>query len=248
MLDAAREALAGDAGRPVARFHTETALKQLAGLIELVDELSPPGRRARRPTPPSPRPPRLRAAGRRRAPCRRSRPTSATWSCPRSKGEGRLGPELFAAKMRHTMRLGGADAGADPRRAEREFDAVRGEMIRLAREVWPRWLGGEPSPDEDRALVRAVLDEIAGEHPAADGLLDFCRAELRIESFCRERNVIGLADEPLDIRWTPVFLRAFGGAMLDAPGPLDRGQKASSRSRRSPTSGRPRKPSRTCAR
>jgi hypothetical protein len=58
-------------------------------------------------------------------------------------------------------------------------------------------------------------------------VLEFCRAELaRIEAFCRERDVIGLADEPLDIRWTPVFLRSFGGAMLDSPGPLDKGQKA----------------------
>ena len=35
-----------------------------------------------------------------------------------------------------------------------------------------------------------------------------------------------MADEPLDIQWTPVFLRAFGGAMLSSPGPLDKGQKA----------------------
>ncbi len=36
--------------------------------------------------------------------------------------------------------------------------------------------------------------------------------------------MVGLVDEPLDIRWTPLFLRAFGGAMLDSPGPLDKGQ------------------------
>jgi uncharacterized protein DUF885 len=35
-----------------------------------------------------------------------------------------------------------------------------------------------------------------------------------------------LTEEPLDIRWTPVFMRAFGGAMLNSPGPLERGQKA----------------------
>ena len=65
------------------------------------------------------------------------------------------------------------------------------------------------------------------EHPGRDDLLDFCRAELaRIEAFCRERDLVGLTDEPLEIRWTPVFMRAFGGAMLDSPGPLDRGQKA----------------------
>ncbi len=75
--------------------------------------------------------------------------------------------------------------------------------------------------------MRAVLDAIAAEHPKAPDLLDHCREELaRIEAFCREQDVIGLTEEPLEIRWTPVFLRAFGGAMLIPPGPLDRGQKS----------------------
>jgi hypothetical protein len=111
--------------------------------------------------------------------------------------------------------------------AEREYDAVRGEMIRLARDLWPTWRAGHTLPDDDGVLVRGVLDAIGAEHRRSDELLDFCRAELgRIEAFCRGSNLIGLADEPLDIRWTPVFLRAFGGAMLDSPGPLDKGQKA----------------------
>ena len=100
-------------------------------------------------------------------------------------------------------------------------------MVRIAREIWPAWCGDAAPPEDDGEAVRRVIDAIAVEHPAADDILDFCRAELgRIEAFCRERDVIGLADEPLEIRWTPVFLRSFGGAMLDSPGPLDRGQKA----------------------
>ena len=47
-----------------------------------------------------------------------------------------------------------------------------------------------------------------------------------IEAFCREADVIGLAEEPLKIVWTPVFLRAYGRAFLDAPGPLDRGESS----------------------
>jgi hypothetical protein len=82
-------------------------------------------------------------------------------------------------------------------------------------------------PATDDQLVRGVLDAIAAEHPAAEDLLDFCRAEnARIEAFCAERDLVGLTDEPLVIQWTPVFLRAFGGAMLSSPGPLDKGQKA----------------------
>jgi uncharacterized protein (DUF885 family) len=100
-------------------------------------------------------------------------------------------------------------------------------MVRLACELWPTWCAGRPLPDDDGALVRGALDAIAAEHPKADDLLDWCRAETaQIERFCVENDVIGLADEPLEIQWTPVFLRAFGGAMLSSPGPLDRGQKA----------------------
>jgi hypothetical protein len=85
-------------------------------------------------------------------------------------------------------------------------------------------MGDESRPDDRDVLVRRVLDAIAAEHPAADELLDFCRAEHgRIEAFVRERDLIGLADEPMEIIWTPEFLRAFGGAMLMPPGPLDKG-------------------------
>ena len=97
-------------------------------------------------------------------------------------------------------------------------------MLRLARELWPTWVGDEPMPDDPDALTRRVLDAIGQDHPKADELLDFCRAEHeRIEDFIRERDLIGLADEPLQIIWTPPFLRAFGGAMLIPPGPLDKG-------------------------
>ncbi len=101
---------------------------------------------------------------------------------------------------------------------------VRAEMLRLARELWPEWVGDEPMPDDPDALTRRVLDAIGADHPKADELLDFCTAEHeRILAFVRERDLIGLPDEPLQIIWTPPFLRAFGGAMLIPPGPLDKG-------------------------
>ena len=97
-------------------------------------------------------------------------------------------------------------------------------MVTLARRLWPEWMGSEPMPDDDGAVVRGVLDAIALQHPAAEELLDYCREEnARIEAFVRERDLIGLAEEPLQIIWTPPFLRAFGGAMLIPPGPLERG-------------------------
>jgi uncharacterized protein (DUF885 family) len=228
VLDGAHEALRNDAGRPVSRLHTETALKQLPGIVELIDD-------ALRAAEEGASDPAVRVVlDRVRSAATAAKKAVAEFEVhlrdavlPASEGEGRLGPELFARKMRHTMR----SAELTPERilaaAEREFPAVRGEMVRLARESWETWCAGREIPDDEGALVRTVLDEIAGEHPPAGELLDFCRQELgRIEAFCRDRDVIGLAGEPLDIRWTPLFLRSFGGAMLDSPGPLDTGQKS----------------------
>jgi uncharacterized protein (DUF885 family) len=229
LLDAARETLVGHAGRPVGRFQTETALKQLSGIGELIgDALA--AAEAAAPTEPSVAAivPRLMAAGEiARAAVAAFETHLRDRVLPASEGEGRLGAELFASKMRHTMRSESLTPERIMAGAEREYAAVRAEMIRLARGLWPEWRSDEPAPADDNALVRGVLDAIALEHPTADELLDFCREEnARIEAFCAERDLVGLADEPLEIQWTPAFLRSFGGAMLISPGPLDRGQKA----------------------
>jgi uncharacterized protein (DUF885 family) len=229
VFDAARETLVGHAGRPVGRFQTETALKQLAGIGELVgDALTAAEETSSTDAAVAAAQPRLIAAA------ETARSAVAAFEThlrdvvlPASEGEGRLGRPLFMSKMRHTMRSETLTPERIMAGADHEYTAVRGEMIRLARELWPTWCRGRPIPDDDGSLVRGVLDAIALEHPKADDLLDFCRAEnARIEAFCAENDLIGLADEPLEIQWTPIFLRAFGGAMLSSPGPLDKGQKA----------------------
>jgi len=228
VLDAARETIGPADGRPVSRLHTEKALSQWSGIDSLIDDALGEGERAAAADPAVAAVlPRLRTAA---AMARERLVAFETYLreaiLPASDGEGRLGAELFAAKMRHTMRSDELTPDRIRERADREYAVVRAEMIRIAREIWPAWCEG-PVPSDDSAAVRGVLDAIAIQHPERENILDFCRAELvRIEAFCREHDVIDLADEPLEIRWTPVFLRSFGGAMLDSPGPLDKGQKA----------------------
>ena len=229
VLDAARETLFGAAGRPVGRFQTETALKHFGGIEELIaealaaaDAAAPTDDRVAAVMP------RLSAAA---ASARAALAGFETHLrdvvLPVSDGEGRLGAALFAAKMRHTMRSETLTPDRILAEAEREFAAVRAEMVRLARDLWPAWCPDRPRPTDEAALVRGVLDAVAAVHPAADDLLEFCREEnARIEAFCWERDLIGMAEEPLEIRWTPVFLRSFAGAMFISPGPLDKGQKA----------------------
>jgi uncharacterized protein (DUF885 family) len=219
-LEAARATLEAGGPRPVSAFHTEKAIATIGGVADLArsaaaeaQQLADAGLRSN-----------LEAAAEEAA---RAVEAFRDWLrddlAPRATGDFRLGPELYAQKFRHALKT---DVTPDDleQRATAAFAQVRGEMVRLARQLWPDWVHDEPMPSDETQIVRRVLDAISADHPLAGELLDFCRAEnARIEAFIRERDLIGLADEPMQIIWTPPFLRAFGGAMLIPPGPLDKG-------------------------
>jgi uncharacterized protein (DUF885 family) len=219
-LDGAREALSREGGRPVSRFHAEKAVDRMAGVADLVG-LAVSEAQAVGDTP-------LLAevevaAGVATAAINEWTEWLRDELLPTVDGDFRLGPDLYAAKFRHFLKSAVTPTELEAMALE-EYDQTRKEMTRIARSIWADWMGDAPAPANDDEAVRNVLDAIAVDHPRAEELLDFCRAENeRIEAFVAERDVIGLTEEPLQIIWTPGFLRNFGGAMLIPPGPLDRG-------------------------
>jgi len=170
MVDAAIEEIGPVGDRPVARFHTEKALEQLPGVIELADEALTMAEEAQADDPAVAAVlPRLRASTERaRGEMERFERHLREKVLPQSEGEGRLGARLFAEKMRHTMRSQTLTPERIKAGAEREYVAVRAEMVRLARQLWPTWCDGQPIPGDEGMLVRGVLDAIALEHPKAD--------------------------------------------------------------------------------
>ncbi len=232
-----RSALAGLTGtpeRPVGLLQLDTALAQLSGVTELVDGAEAEARRRAEADE------AVELTGAMTAAAAAAREALEAFRegldievRARAQGEGRLGRDLFAQKLRFT--LGSELSPEEVRdRAWADYHAVRAEMLRVAREVWPAWIPGEPVPQvaegdtaAESALVRRVLDAIGEQHQQPDGLITYCEAEIdRIAAFVREHELITLPDEPLSITWTPVFLRAAARAFLDSPGPLDRGQKS----------------------
>ncbi len=219
-IDQARATLEAGGPRPVSSFHAEKAVATIGGVADLartaITEAEGAGDAALRDEVAEAADAAVRAV-------EAFRDWLRDDLAPRATGDFRLGPELYAAKFRHALKTTISPDELESR-ATHAFAQVRAEMVRLARELWPGWIGDEATPDDDRELVARVLDAISADHPRADELLDFCRAENeRIERFIRERDLVGLADEPMQIIWTPPFLRAFGGAMLIPPGPLDKG-------------------------
>jgi uncharacterized protein (DUF885 family) len=234
VLDAGRDLLGRDSSRPVSRLHLEMAVKQLPGVGSLADDALTQAAASDDPAVVALRPRLESAAAVARSALERFVRHLQRDLLPEARGEGRLGRELFARKLRHTFRSDLTDEQILTQ-ARVEFDAVRAEMIRIAGQIWPQWVPGQPVPTAEsegspeaaeQRVVSAVLAAIGRDHHQAGELVQACRdAYGEIVEFCRSRDVIGVPDDPLVIDWTPPFLREHAGAMLDAPGPLDKGQK-----------------------
>jgi uncharacterized protein (DUF885 family) len=223
VLDAARANLVGLPGRPVALLHTETAIEQLPGIATLLDEALDEARRQTDPDTIAILEGLEAVRGEVVAAVDAFRRHLEDVVRPEASGEGRLGPDLFAAKLRHAL-SSDLPIEALRARAERDYLAVRAELVRVARDLWPGLHTGAEMPPKDDEVVRQTWLAVAARHPAPDGLLDFCRRETEaIETFVRETGLVGLPDAPLRITWTPEFMRPYGGAFLSPPGPLDRG-------------------------
>jgi uncharacterized protein (DUF885 family) len=213
--------------RAVARLHAEVAAKRIGGVASLAQDAVAAAEAAAGDPDVDEILPQLRAAAGEAAEALEAMAKHlAEQVAPNVSGPSELGEPLYTRKLRDTLRDPDATAAGILAKAEGEYAAVRAEMVRIAREIWAAWRPGEPMPGDDGALVRGTLDAIAADHPAADGLVEFCTREVEtIEAFCLAEGVVGLVDDPLEIDWTPEFMRSFGGAMLDSPGPLDIGQK-----------------------
>ncbi len=185
---AALGGLTGLPGRPVALLQLETALSQLAGVTELVDAAVNEAKRRAGEGEALDLPAAMEmAASGARAALDALRAALDTDVRARAAGEGRLGPKLFAQKLRQTL---GGDLSPEQlrERAWADYHAVRAEMVRLARETWPVWFPHEPLPPTaegddagESALVKRVLDAIAERHQQPDGLIRYCQAEDRAD-------------------------------------------------------------------
>lgn len=218
VLEAARAAL----GRPP-RIHTETAIAQNRGLVDLVERRIPEElARAQR------APPELRARAAKAAEALRAFGTFLERELlPRSDGEPRLGRARFERKFRLAL-----DTEVTPdelARAARALVAtMQDEMVDAALQLWPELFPGEPRPpvgthEERLRAIRRALDAVARDHPTDATVLDEARRTLReATAFVREKGFVTVPSDPVRVIAVPEYRRGIAVAYCDASGPLER--------------------------
>ncbi len=149
---------------------------------------------------------------------------------PAAAGNFRLGRERYDRKLAFGLNspLG---RGLIRYRAEREYADVREQMYEVAKTVYARLYPYTAFPDNadgtyKQAVIRAALEIAYADRPAADAVVATARDALdQSTRFVREKNLVRVPDEPLEIILMPEFRRGVAIAYCDAPGPLDRDQK-----------------------
>jgi uncharacterized protein (DUF885 family) len=211
----------------VPKVHAETAAKQNAGLVSLLDgEVS-----QRIATLPASEQEVLRASvARARSAISQHQIWLEKRLVPEAQGDFRLGQKLYDEKLAYAL-FSPLTRQEIRARAEAELTATRASMYDIAREVLKGRRGApalpaKPSASQQQRAIRAALELAAAERPERGGVIQAARAALTDATrFVREANLVSLPDEPLEIVEMPAFKQGVALAYCDSPGALDAGQK-----------------------
>jgi uncharacterized protein (DUF885 family) len=149
---------------------------------------------------------------------------------PEAKGDFRLGAELYDQKLSFAL-FSPLSRQQIRERAESELAATRAAMYEIAATVLKGRKGSPKTPDKPSAAqqqqaIRAALELAYAERPQRDAVLDAARAALvDATNFVREKNIVTVPDEPIEIIVMPEFQQGVALAYCDSPGPLEAGQK-----------------------
>ncbi len=205
------------------RIHTETAIEQTQGAINLVrTELAPLLDQA----------PQLKKE---LAPLQDKTAAALEdykkWLqndlLPRSDGDFRLGEQKYRKKLRFAL---ASDLPMEEimKRAKADLEQTQTAIYDTALPLYKKYF---PNADEKmladkHKVTSAVLDKLGEQHPNDATVVDYAKEVVtEATDFVKKHDVVSVPNVPLDVIAMPEFKRGVAIAYCDAPGPLERNGK-----------------------
>jgi len=143
---------------------------------------------------------------------------------PRSDGNFRLGPEKYRKKLRFAL---ASDLSMEEimKRARADLQQTQAAIYETALPLYKKYFPNADSKTlSDRHQVTvAVLDKLAERHPDDATVVDYAKKVVaEATAFVREHDLVTIPTVPLDVIVMPEFKRGVAIAYCDAPGPLDK--------------------------
>ena len=202
------------------RVHTETAIEQTQGAINLVHEgLAPLLDRA----------PQMK---RDLAPLQEKTAAALEdykkWLqndlLARSDGNFRLGAEKFRKKLHFAL---ASDLSMEEimKRAQADLKQTQAAIYETALPLYKKYFHNADSATlgDKHKVTAAVLDKLAEQHPDDATVVGYAKDVVgEATDFVRSHNLVTIPDTPLDVIAMPEFKRGVAIAYCDSPGPLDK--------------------------
>jgi uncharacterized protein (DUF885 family) len=205
------------------RIHTETAIEQTQGAINLVrTELAPLLDQA----------PQLKKE---LAPLQDKTAAALEdykkWLqndlLPRSDGDFRLGEQKYRKKLRFAL---ASDLPMEEimKRAKADLEQTQTAIYDPALPLYKKYF---PNADEKmladkHKVTSAVLDKLGEQHPNDATVVDYAKKVVtEATDFVKKHDVVSVPNVPLDVIAMPEFKRGVAIAYCDAPGPLEKNGK-----------------------
>jgi uncharacterized protein (DUF885 family) len=205
------------------RIHTETAIEQTQGAINLVHkDLAPLLDRA----------PQMKKE---LAPLQEKTAAALEdykkWLqndlLPRSDGNFRLGAEKFRKKLRFAL---ASDLSMEEimKRAKADLQQTQAAIYETALPFYKKYF---PNADDKtladkHKVTAAVLDKLAEQHPDDATVVSYAKEVVReATNFVKSHNLVAIPEVPLDVIVMPEFKRGVAIAYCDSAGPLEKNGK-----------------------
>jgi uncharacterized protein (DUF885 family) len=146
---------------------------------------------------------------------------------PRSDGDFRLGAEKYRRKLRFAL---ASDLPLEEimKRAKADLEQTQTAIYETALPLYKKYF---PNADEKtladkRKITAAVLDKLAEQHPTDATVVGLAKKIVgEASDFVKQHDLVSIPNVPLDVIAMPEFKRGVAIAYCDAPGPLDKNGK-----------------------
>jgi len=146
---------------------------------------------------------------------------------PRSDGDFRLGVDKFRKKLRFAL---ASDLSMEEimKRAQLDLQQTQTAIYETARPLYKKYFpeADQPALTDKKKVTAAVLNKLAEQHPDDNTIVGYAQKIVgEATDFVRSHNLVTIPDTPLDVIVMPEFKRGQAIAYCDASGPLEKNGK-----------------------
>jgi uncharacterized protein (DUF885 family) len=146
---------------------------------------------------------------------------------PRSDGDFRLGGQKYRKKLHFAL---ASDLPMEEilKRAKADLEQTQAAIYETALPLYRKYFpnADQQSFADKHKVTAAVLDKLAEQHPNDGAVVDYAKKVVtEATDFVKRHDVVSVPNMPLDVIAMPEFKRGVAIAYCDAPGPLEKNGK-----------------------